>query len=62
MKKMSMNKMKLNLEDLFFLKIDMCMKDSGETKKEMEEVSKSGRMVQFMKVIGKITKHMAMEG
>lgn len=39
----------------------MFMKDNGKTIKEMEEESNSGRMVVFIKVIGKIILPMVME-
>jgi len=37
------------------------MRDNGKTIKEMEEESNSGRMVVFIKVIGKIILPMVME-
>lgn len=39
----------------------MFMRDNGKTIKEMEEESNSGRMVVFIKVIGKIILPMVME-
>ncbi len=40
----------------------MFIKDSGKIIKEMEEENNFGRMVAFMKAIGKITLHMVSDG
>ena len=45
---------------LFNSKINMCMKDNGKMIKEMEEVFNNGKMVQFIKVIGRIILLMVM--
>jgi hypothetical protein len=45
---------KLLINNLYSFKIDMFIKDNGKIIKEMEEVYKFGKMVLFIKVIGKI--------
>ena len=61
MKDMNSKIQRLKIKGLFFFKIDIFTKDSGKIHKEMEKVSKSGRMALFMRDIGKITKLMALE-